>query len=70
METLSPGDESWEKLAFYAAHEVDEALIVDLQERRVHWLALRADQQYRPVQRSALVEVGPAELDGRILWPR
>ena len=70
MEILSPGDESWEKLAFYAAHEVDEALIVDPQERRVHWLALQADQQYRTVDHSALVELGPAEPAERINWPR
>jgi hypothetical protein len=28
IEIVSPGDESWDKLPFYAAHEVDEALIV------------------------------------------
>lgn len=70
IEILSPGDESWEKLAFYAAHDVDEVLIVAPQERRVHWLALQPDRQYRPVERSALVELGAAELAERIDWPR
>lgn len=38
VETISPGDESWDKLPFYAAHEVDEVLIVDPGGCAVHWL--------------------------------
>jgi Uma2 family endonuclease len=68
VEILSPGDETWEKLAFYAAHEVDELLIVDPDEKRVHWLSL-ADGRYVPVERSGLIELGPAELVQRIDWP-
>jgi Uma2 family endonuclease len=70
IEILSPADESWEKLEFYAAHDVDEVLILDPQERLVHWLALQPDRQYRPIERSALVEPGPSELAERIDWPR
>jgi Uma2 family endonuclease len=70
LEIVSPGDDSWNKLEFYGAHDVDEVLIVDPQERRVHWLALQPDRQYRPVDRSALVELGPAELAEQIDWPR
>ena len=40
VEIVSPGDQTWEKLEFYAAHQVDELLIVDPAERRVHWLGL------------------------------
>ncbi len=29
VEIVSPGDKTWEKLPFYAAHSVDESLIVD-----------------------------------------
>ncbi len=29
VEVLSPGDETWNKLPFYADHQVDEVLIVD-----------------------------------------
>lgn len=29
VEIVSPGDESWQKLPFYAAHDVDEVLIAD-----------------------------------------
>lgn len=69
VEIVSPGDETWDKLRFYAAHEVDELLIVDPQERRVHWLALEPNADYRPVERSALVALGPVKLAERIDWP-
>jgi Uma2 family endonuclease len=68
VEIVSPGDESWQKLPFYAAHQVDEVLIVDPDEHAVHWLAL-ADGEYRDVQRSGLIGLGPAELATRIDWP-
>ncbi len=68
VEVLSPGDESWQKLPFYAEHGVDEVLLVDPAERTVTWLALR-DGEYRPVQRSGLVELGPTELAARLDWP-
>jgi Uma2 family endonuclease len=68
VEIVSPEDESWQKLPFYAAHAVDEVLIVDPQERSVHWLGL-AEGEYREVERSGLVELGPAELAERIEWP-
>ena len=69
VEIVSPGDKSWEKLAFYAAHGVDEVLIVDPQERGVHWLARAAAGEYRPVEQSALVALGPDALADRIEWP-
>jgi Uma2 family endonuclease len=68
LEILSPGDETWEKLPFYAAHHVDEILIVDPDTRQVHWLALTAER-YEPIERSALIELGPVELGRRIDWP-
>ncbi len=68
-EILSPGDESWEKLPFYAAHHVDEVLIIDPAKRAVHWLALDEQGEYRPVEQSGLVELGPAELAAQIDWP-
>jgi Uma2 family endonuclease len=68
VEIASPGDESWKKLPFYAAHGVDEVLIVDPSDRTVHWLAL-SDGEYREVQRSDLIELGPGELVERIDWP-
>jgi Uma2 family endonuclease len=68
VEIVSPGDETWEKLPFYAAHRVDELLIVDPSERRVRWLAL-AGGEYRDVPRSGLIDLGPDELSKQIAWP-
>ncbi len=68
VEVVSPGDETWAKLPFYAAHRVEEVLIVNPQARAVHWLALSGDT-YEPIQRSGLVELGAAELTEQIDWP-
>lgn len=68
VEIVSPGDESWEKLPFYAAHKVDEVLIVDPEKRSADWLRL-AGGEYRPIERSALIDLGAAELRERIDWP-
>ena len=51
IEVVSPNDESWEKLPFYADHDVDEVLIVDPAKRSIDWLAL-TDGEYRPVEHS------------------
>ena len=69
IEILSPDDDTWEKLPFYAEHRVDEVVVVDLHERNVHWLALE-EGEYRPVERSSLVELGAGELAGRLDWPQ
>ena len=68
VEILSPKDETWEKLPFYAEHEVDELLIVDPRARAVTWLALR-DGEYRPVDRSEIVDMSASELADGIEWP-
>jgi Uma2 family endonuclease len=68
VEIASPGDESWEKLPFYAAHDVDEVLIVDPKERAVHWLALR-DGEYQPIERSGLIDLGASDLTEQLDWP-
>jgi Uma2 family endonuclease len=68
LEILSPGDETWQKLPFYAAHGVDELLIVDPQERAVHWLARRGNG-YESIERSTLIDLEPGQLVERIDWP-
>jgi hypothetical protein len=68
VEIVSPGDETWQKLPFYAAHEVDEVLILEPEERSVHWLGLSGGE-YHPIERSALIDLGPAELADKIDWP-
>ena len=69
IEIVSPDDKTWEKLGFYAAHGVDELLIVDPQEHRVHWLALQQGGDYQPIERSALIALGAGELGASIEWP-
>jgi Uma2 family endonuclease len=68
VEIVSPGDETWQKLDFYAAHHVDELLIVDPDTREVHWLALSGGE-YQPIERSNLIDLGPTHLAERIDWP-
>ena len=68
VEILSPGDETRAKLPFYAAHGVDELLIVDAEERSVDWLGLTGGK-YEPIERSSLIDLSVAELAQRIDWP-
>jgi hypothetical protein len=68
IEIVSPGDETFEKLPFYAAHGVAEVLIVDPLQRSVRWLRLAGDG-YAPIAGSSLIELGPDALAERIDWP-
>ena len=68
VEIVSPNDETWEKLPFYGAHQVDEVLIVDPQERSVSWLEL-GDGEYRPVEHSGLLDLGTQGLAEQLDWP-
>lgn len=68
VEVVSPGDETWEKLPFYAAHDVRELLIVDPRKQSVDWLALGEDE-YEPIERSGVIELGGEELARLIEWP-
>jgi Uma2 family endonuclease len=68
VEILSPDDDTWKKLPFYAQHEVDELLIVDPAERSVTWLALR-EGEYLPVDRSEILDLTADALAERIDWP-
>jgi Uma2 family endonuclease len=68
VEILSPGDESRQKLGFYAEHHVDEILLVDPAEHTVTWLQLH-DGEYKPIQRSGLIDLGATVLAERIDWP-
>lgn len=68
VEVVSPGDETFTKLPFYARHKVDEVLIVDPEKRSAVWLAL-AGGEYTSVKHSSLIELGPDELSQDIDWP-
>jgi Uma2 family endonuclease len=68
VEIVSPEDETWQKLPFYAAHEVDEMLIVDPEGCTVVWLGLEGGE-YRPIERSSLIDLGQSDLAEQIDWP-
>lgn len=68
LEILTPEDDNWGKLPFYAAHGVDELLIVDPETQKVDWLGLR-DGSYEPIQRSGLIDLGVDQLSQLIDWP-
>lgn len=67
VEILSPYDEAWEKLPFYAAHRVDEVVMVDPPTRTVTWLARDGDG-YVEVDRSAVLDVDVARVVADIEW--
>jgi Uma2 family endonuclease len=68
VEIVSPGDESFKKLDFYAGHGVEEVLIVDPGEEGVSWLGLEAGA-YKRIERSRLIELGAVDLAAQIDWP-
>jgi Uma2 family endonuclease len=67
-EILSPDGETWAKLPFYAAHDVDEVVIVDPATQTVTWLRL-VDGDYEPTDRSHALDVAVADVVGEIIWP-
>lgn len=56
-------DEVWD-----AAHGVDEIVIADPRDRSLVWLRLDAGE-YRPVERSSLLDVAVNDLVDQIDWP-
>lgn len=68
VEIVSPDDETWDKLDFYAAHAVDELLIVDPRDRSVRWLA-RDGARYERVDASGLLGISGAEVGAGVQWP-
>ena len=68
VEIASPGDETRDKLDFYAAHDVAELLIVDPLKRTVECFGLH-DGRYEAIERSTVVALAAAELAERIDWP-
>ena len=68
VEIVSPGDESWEKLSFYAAHGVDEVVVADPSDRSLVWME-REGEGYRRVERSAQLDIDVADVVAQIDWP-
>jgi Uma2 family endonuclease len=67
VELLSWREPASKKLDFYAAHQIDELVIVDPEKRQVQWLAL-ADGTYKAVDRSAAIDLSAVELAQGIDW--
>ena len=58
----------WDKLGFYAAHHVDEVLIVSPEKRTVKWMLL-AGAEYIDHGVSEVLGITSAELAGQLEWP-
>jgi len=70
VEILSPGDETFAKFHFFAAHGVGEIMVADPDLRTIRLWRLRPDGAgYREVQRSALLAVSTTELTEAVRWP-
>jgi Uma2 family endonuclease len=67
VEVLSPNDDTWKKLSFYAAHSVDELLIVDPERRSLDWLGL-VEGRYQPIEHSGVIDLSAAALARQIEW--
>lgn len=68
VEVLSPEDETWEKLDFYARHGVEEICIAEPLARSIRWFVL-AGGAYQETGASPLLGVTAADLVARIDWP-
>ena len=68
VEIDSPDDETWQKLPFYARHDVDEVLIVSAETQSITWLALEGGD-YVAVDRSRVIHSGPSDLAAAVDWP-
>ena len=68
VEIVSPDDETFEKLPFYAAHGVEEVLVVEPEERKVRVLGL-GDGNYEKRATSAVLGVSGAEVARALHWP-
>lgn len=67
VEILSPDDETFAKLDFYAAHGVQELLVVDWQQRSVRCFALQDGG--RETGRSEVLGLDRRALEAAIDWP-
>ena len=68
VEVLSPGDETWQKFGFYAAHGVEELWVVDPLERTARVWAL-ADGDYAERDTAPLLGLTTAEVVAGVAWP-
>ncbi len=67
VEVRSPDDESYAKLDFYFAHEVEEVLIVELSTKTIHWY-VRGASEFEASDASALLGVSAFDVAGALGW--
>lgn len=67
VEVLSPGDETFAKLGFYARHGVDEILVVDPDTHDLQWFALTG-RDYQRVEHSTVLAVAVAAVAASMTW--
>lgn len=67
VEVLSPDDESWDKLPFYAEREV---LVVDPREATIRCLRVDEGATWHDVDVSEVLDVAVAALVDAVTWPR
>lgn len=67
IEIVSPDDETYDKLPFYAAHGVEELIVVDAELRRVRIFTL-AGRTYEERSTSPLLSASAAELTAQLDW--
>lgn len=68
VETLSPNDEIWQKLDFYAAQGIEELIVLDPIAREVRCLA-RSGSTMTEVPASARLGISADELTAALDWP-
>jgi len=68
VEVVSPDDQTDAKLPFYAAHGVDEVLVVEPARRAVSWF-VRTGGNYEPQPASRLLGISAAEIAAGLRWP-
>jgi Uma2 family endonuclease len=70
VEIVSPYDETYAKFVFYAAHDVEEIITADPDERRVRcWRRDERGTDYAEADGSAVLDVSAATLTTGIDWP-
>ena len=67
VEIVSPDDETYAKLPFYADHGVDEVVVVEPDERRVRIFSLEGGH-YTPAEQTILLAVTSGDLGQAINW--
>jgi Uma2 family endonuclease len=69
VEILSPNDKTFEKFDFYARHDVEEILVVDLVKRSLSLWVSDGSSSYLAASDSAILETSCDQLQTKISWP-